>query len=101
MKCIVIDDDEVQRDLISGYCKQCDLLEFSGSCIDAIEASNFIRSNPQELIFLDVEMPEMTGIEFLKNLVNQPQVVLITGNKKYALDAYDNNVVDYVLKPIS
>ncbi|NQY68855.1 MAG: response regulator transcription factor [Flavobacteriales bacterium] len=101
MKCIVVDDDKVQRDLISAYCKKCDLLDFSGSCENAIEASNFIRLNPQDLIFLDVEMPEMTGLEFLKNLVNKPQIVLITGNQKYALDAYNNNVTDYLLKPIS
>ncbi len=102
MNCIVIDDEDVSRRLIEDYINRTQFLSLSHSFSNAIDAINFIKTgNDVNLIFLDIEMPEMTGIDFLNTLKDPPQVIIITSMEKYALTAFDYSVTDYLLKPIA
>lgn len=74
--------------------------ETVGTCRNAVEAYNFMRKQPVDLIFLDIEMPKITGLEFLKNLNNPPYVIITTAHREFALEGFDLNVIDYLLKPI-
>ena len=100
MKCLVVDDDEMSRATIEHYITQTESLEIIGVCSNAIDALNELKKQAIDLIFLDVEMPEMSGLEMLESLGNPPKVILITSKKEYALEAFEYNVVDYLLKPI-
>lgn len=99
MKCIIVDDDPSAIKLIAHFVQQTDFLELAASFESAIEAANFIRNNEVDLIFLDVEMPEMTGLDFLGTLNDPPQVILNTSNSDYALQAFDYEATDFLLKP--
>lgn len=101
MKCIIIDDDNVSRMLLSELVKKEPFLELAGIFDNALEVIDFIKTNKVDLIFLDIEMPELTGFEFLKMLKNPQKIVLTTGNPDYALTAFDFDVTDYLLKPIT
>jgi len=102
MNCIVIDDDSVSRLLIEKYVNKTDFLEFKGAYNSAIDAMNAMKTeNEIDLIFLDIEMPEMSGVEFIKTLQNLPQIIVISAKDKYALEAIEYDVTDYLLKPIS
>lgn len=102
MNCIIIDDDELSRKVIESFVKKTDFLELFGSYASAPDAMTaFQGEEPIDLIFLDVEMPEMSGLEFLKSLENSPQVIIISGQQKYAFEAFEFNVTDYLLKPVT
>jgi len=101
MRCLVVDDDKIQRELIGGYVEETDFLTLSGKCESAVEAANLLSKLTVDLILLDIEMPVMSGMEFLKNMDIAPQVILATSNKDYALEAFGYDVTDYLLKPIS
>ncbi|MDD2565143.1 MAG: LytTR family DNA-binding domain-containing protein [Salinivirgaceae bacterium] len=102
MNCIIIDDDKLSRKIIESFVAKTDFLTLVASydnAIDSIKA--FDGTELIDLIFLDIEMPEMTGIEFLNTLENPPQVIIVTGKEKYAVEAFDYDVTDFLLKPIS
>ncbi len=101
MKCIIIDDDKVSRLVIKQYIKKTNSLQLVSSFEDAIIATNFFSKNDIDLIFLDIEMPEMNGIELLENTTNLPQIIIISAKEKYALQAIEYDIVDYLLKPVS
>lgn len=102
MNCVVIDDDKLSRKVVESYIERTDYLTLTASYPSAIEAINEIKKNdPIDLIFLDVEMPEMTGMEFLNSLNTTPQVIIISSKEQYALEAFEYDVSDYLLKPIS
>ncbi|MBE9469396.1 MAG: response regulator transcription factor [Bacteroidetes bacterium] len=102
MNCIIIDDDKLSRKVIEEFVKKTDFLTLLNSYSNAIEAMNaFSGEDEIHLIFLDVEMPEMSGLEFLKSIENPPQIIIVSGQEKYALEAFEYDVVDYLLKPIS
>lgn len=102
MKCIIVDDDDMSRRVIEEYVNKTDFLLLEHSFADPIEAINYIRQgNEVNLIFLDVEMPEMTGIEFMKLLDLPISVVIISSKEKYALEAFEHSVTDYLLKPVN
>lgn len=102
MNCIIVDDDEQVRLLVATLVKDTDFLHLVKNCSSAVEASNLLLKEKIDLIFLDVLMPGMTGLEFLKTLEGQkPQVVMITANKEFAADAYDFDVCDFIAKPIT
>ncbi len=102
MNCIIIDDDKLSRRIIEEFIKKTESINLAGSFNNASEAINFMRNGELvDLIFLDIEMPEMTGIEFLGSLSTIPQVVIISSKEKYALNAFDYDVTDYILKPVS
>ena len=101
MKCLVVDDDKISRELVCECIKETEGLILSSVCKSAIEASNYLSSNEVDLIFLDVEMPKMSGLELLKSLNHKPQVILITAKEKYAVEAFDYEVTDFLVKPVN
>ena len=102
MNCIIIDDDAMSRKVLEDLIERTDFLTLVNSYSDAINAMNaFQGDNDINLIFLDVEMPEMTGLEFLRTLNDPPQIIIVSGQEKYALEAFEYEVVDYLLKPIT
>ncbi|HBF89344.1 MAG TPA: DNA-binding response regulator [Bacteroidales bacterium] len=101
MNCIIIDDDKLSRKLIEEFVHRTEELNLIDSFPSAVDAINALRKEEVHLIFLDIEMPEMSGMEFLKSLNYQPQVIIISSKEKYALEAFEYDVTDYILKPVS
>lgn len=100
MKCIVVDDDELSRNIMEDLIAESEL-ELVQSCSSAMEAFNVLKNNDIDVIFLDVDMPKMSGLDLMKSLDDLPQVVLITSHSEYALESWEYNVTDFVVKPIS
>ncbi len=102
MNCIIIDDDLMSRRIIEEFIERTDSLHLLNSYENAVDAINaFNTGEDVDLIFLDIEMPEMSGIDFLETLQNPPQIIIISSKEKYALDAFNYDVTDYLLKPIT
>jgi len=101
MNCLIVDDDIVFQNTIKQYVEETDFLKLVSICNSAIEASNFLNKEKIDLLFLDIEMPEMTGLELIKSMSVLPSVILITSNHAYALEAFEYDVVDYLLKPVT
>ncbi len=103
MNCIIIDDDKLSIKIIEEFVGRTEGLHLAGSYSSAVEAINTLNQPGAEkvdLIFLDIEMPEMSGIEFLESLEIIPQVVIYSSQEKYALESYEYDVTDYLLKPV-
>lgn len=100
-RCLVVDDEELARDLIEGHLAQLDDFELVASCASAIEASKVLQKENIDLLFLDIEMPVLQGTDFFKNLIVKPKVIFTTAYRDYALDGFELNAVDYLLKPIT
>ncbi|MBL3654520.1 LytR/AlgR family response regulator transcription factor [Fulvivirga sediminis] len=100
-KCVIVDDEELARQLIENHIALLDNFEVIASCADAIEANNVLKSEKVDLMFLDIEMPVMKGTDFLKNLIKRPCVIFTTAYRDFALDGFELNVIDYLLKPIT
>ena len=102
MNCIIVDDDKMSCKLLEGYVKKASSLNLIGSYSDSIAARNVITERKDiDLIILDIEMPELNGFDFIGSLDNPPNIIIVTSGEDYALKAFDFNVVDYLLKPIS
>jgi len=101
IKCIITDDEPFARKGLQGYVEQIDFLELKGVCENALELNSLLKKEPADLLFLDIEMPYVTGIDFLKNIPAPPRVIFTTAYEKYALQGFDLEVLDYLLKPIS
>ena len=101
MNCIVVDDDKLARTAIKVLADQIDFLCLKQECTTPIEAFNYLKTEDVDLVFLDVEMPGMTGIELVKNIEKRPIIILITSKQEYALEAFELNVTDYLIKPVS
>jgi len=99
-KCLIVDDEELARELIETHLKQLDNFETLATCASAIEASTVLQKQKVDLIFLDIEMPVLKGTDFYKNLVHKPKVIFTTAHRNYALDGFELDAVDYLLKPI-
>ena len=100
INCLIVDDEPIARKGLLEHIEQIDFLNPVAECKNAIEAGSLLHSYQIDLIFLDIQMPRMNGIDFLKNLPNPPSVILTTAFSEYALTGYDLNVLDYLLKPI-
>lgn len=98
--CVIIDDEPLARELIETYLKNLSHFKLIASCKSAIEASSVLAENKVDLLFLDIEMPQLKGINFFKNLTYKPAVIFTTAYREYALDGFELNAVDYLLKPI-
>ena len=96
---LIVDDEPIAHDIIKGYCDMLPNIHFSKSCFDALEANEYLNGNRVDLIFLDLNMPKLKGFEFLKTLNNPPKVIVTTAYKEHALEGYELNVSDYLLKP--
>lgn len=101
IKCIIVDDEPLAVSLLGNYVEKIPFLELVFSSENPIEALEFIKKNEADLVFLDIQMPELTGINFMKIIGNKMKYILTTAYSEYALEGYEHNVVDYLLKPIS
>lgn len=101
MKCIIIDDDPFQRHLLSQYIEQVESLDLAGEFDSAIAAVKYLQQHSADMIFLDVEMPGMNGVEFIEQFKPQGDIILISSEEKYAINGFNLEVADYLLKPIS
>lgn len=101
IKGIIIDDEPLARNVIKEYAKKISTLNIIGECEDAICAHQILQTKKADLIFLDINMPKLSGIEFLKNLKNPPLVIFTTAYSEYAMEGYELNIIDYLKKPFS
>jgi len=101
LQCIIIEDQPPAQRILQKYISEIDFLELKQTFSDAIKAKIFLESNTIDVIFLDIHLPKLSGIDFLKTLSNSPKVILTTAFSEYALESYQFNVLDYLLKPIS
>lgn len=100
LKCLVADDETIAAEGIVAYIDKLDFLEPVAVCASAIEAADILRSTEIDLMFLDINMPHLSGLDFLESLVDAPLAILTTAYSEYALDSYRLGVIDYLLKPI-
>lgn len=101
IKCIVVDDEPLAIQLLENYVMKIPFLELVFSSENPIEALEYIQNNEADLIFLDIQMPELSGINFMKIVGDKLKYILTTAYSEYALEGYEHNVIDYLLKPIS
>ncbi|HVN59335.1 MAG TPA: LytTR family DNA-binding domain-containing protein [Bacteroidales bacterium] len=102
MNCIIVDDDKLSCKLLEGFVSKSPSLNLLGTFSDSVSARNeLLRRRDIELVFLDIQMPEMDGFDFIGSLENPPNIIVVSSNEEYALKAFDFNVVDYLLKPVS
>ena len=101
MNCIIVDDNKMARLALAGLVSEIDFLDLKHQCEDAISAFNILQKEPIDLVFLDIEMPGMTGLELLRNLEKKPLVIFCTAKEHYAVEAFELNVADYIVKPYS
>lgn len=99
LRCIIVEDEPLARKVLEGYTSKASFLELQGSFEDAIEAIEYLREHKVDLMFLDIHLPEIKGITFLKTLADPPAVIITTAYHEYALEGYELNVIDYLLKP--
>ncbi|MAO66495.1 MAG: DNA-binding response regulator [Balneola sp.] len=101
MRCLIIDDEPAARDILKTYLSDTEEVQLIGECKNALEARTLLKEHDIDLIFLDINMPRLSGIDFLKTLDHPPKVILTTAYSEYALESYELNVIDYLLKPFS
>jgi DNA-binding LytR/AlgR family response regulator len=101
LKCLLVDDEPPALKILKSYVEEIDSLEFAGSCKNAFEAMALLQEMPVDLMFLDIKMPKLLGTEFFRTLRNPPKVIFTTAFKEYALEGFELDAVDYLLKPIS
>jgi DNA-binding LytR/AlgR family response regulator len=101
ISCLIIDDEALARQGLEKYVKEIDFLEFKGVCKNAVEANSILSKEEVDLLFLDIEMPMLTGIEFLKTLKTTPKIIFTTAYPNYAIESFEFDVIDYLVKPIS
>lgn len=100
VRCLIVDDEALARELIENHLAQLPNYELVASCASAIEAREVLNQEHVDLMFLDIEMPVLKGTEFYKNLLNKPKVIFTTAYRDYALDGFELDAVDYLLKPV-
>jgi len=101
INCIIVDDEPLAREGLEGYVTKVPTLELKAMCENPLEANEILGNETVDLMFLDIQMPHITGIEFLKTLTNPPMVIITTAYPNFALEGYALNVLDYLVKPIS
>jgi len=101
VRCLLVDDEPLAIQLLQTHLEKLDLFEVVATCSNAIKALEVLRTETIDLLFLDIKMPQLTGIDFLKTLKNPPAVIITTAYREYAVDGYDLDIVDYLLKPIT
>jgi len=101
IKCIIVEDELLAQQVIQSHMQRVEHFELVGVCNNALEAKEILKNQQVDLIFLDIQMPGMTGLNFLRTLQNSPFIIFTTAYAEYAVESYEFNVVDYLLKPIS
>ena len=99
-QCLIVDDEPPAREVLRRYIAQLPMLSLAGECPNAVQAMILLRQQPIDLLFLDIQMPKITGIDLIKSMPSLPKVILTTAYEQYALQAFDLEVTDYLLKPI-
>lgn len=98
--CIIVEDESIAAELLQDYVKQVPFLNLKGVCIDAIYALEMLQKESIDLVFLDINLPKLKGLDFIRTLMNPPKIIITSAYHEYALEGYELNVVDYLLKPI-
>ena len=101
IRCLLVDDEPIALDILTAYVRQMPVLELAGRCQSAVEAFGMLQTQPVDLLFLDIQMPQLSGLELLRTLPNPPKTIITSAYREYALDGYELNVVDYLVKPIA
>lgn len=101
VKCLIVDDEPIAAQVIQNYLEKLEAFEIVKICNNALNAFEYLQSNPVDLVFLDIQMPKISGLEFLKALQNPPKVIIVTAYREYAYEGFELDVVDYLLKPVS
>jgi two-component system, LytTR family, response regulator LytT len=101
MRTIIVDDDPVARKIMETLCAGTNMIDLKGSFCSSMEAIGYLNTSPVDLAFIDIEMPDMSGIDLIKTLKEKPLTVFTTAKEQYALEAFDLEVVDYLVKPIT
>lgn len=101
MTCVIIDDEPLAREILAGYMKKLEYVNLVGSFNNALDAQEFLKTNKVDTLFLDIEMPEMSGIDLLRSLPHAPITVFTTAFRDYAFEGFELGVIDFLLKPIS
>lgn len=101
IKCIIVDDEPMAREILENHLKRIEAVEIKGLCKNAIEAFNILNTQDIDLIFLDINMPEISGLSFARSINKNMKVIFTTAYREYAIDGFDLKAVDYLLKPIS
>jgi DNA-binding LytR/AlgR family response regulator len=99
--CLIVDDEKYALDIMENYISQINHLYLVGRCSNALEAFDILQNSRVDLLFLDIQMPKLTGLDFLKTLKQPPEIVFTTAYRDYALDGFELDILDYLLKPIS
>jgi len=101
IKCLVVDDEPPAREILMHHIANVEALVLVGNCHNAVEAVNFLNKHHVDLLFLDIQMPQLLGTDFIRTLKNPPKVIFTTAYRNYALEGFELDAVDYILKPIS
>lgn len=101
ISCLIVDDEPLAIKVIENYVARIDFLNLLGTARNAVEAFNLLAKHPVDLLFLDIQMPQLTGLEFIKTLAQAPKVIFTTAHRKFAVESYELNALDYLMKPIS
>jgi DNA-binding LytR/AlgR family response regulator len=99
--CIIVEDEKLASELLEDYIKDTPFLDLKHTCSDALKALEILQKENIDVIFLDINLPKLKGLDFIKTLKKAPQIIITTAHREFALDGYELNVVDYLLKPIS
>lgn len=99
--CLIIEDEPLAAEVLEDYMRQVPFLELKGTCTDALYAMERLQQEKIDVVFLDIHLPKLKGLDFVKTLKKPPQIIITTAYREYALDGYELNVVDYLLKPVS
>jgi DNA-binding LytR/AlgR family response regulator len=100
LTCVIVEDEPLAAEVLQDYIKQVPFLKLAGVCTDALYALDFLKKEKVDLLFLDIHLPRLKGLDFLRTLKDPPKVILTTAYHEYALEGYELNVIDYLLKPI-
>src|SRR5882672_7712039 len=101
IRCLLVDDEPLAIALLQKHLQQLDFFEVAGTCNNAAKAIEILSTRQIDLLFLDIQMPKISGIALLKTLRHPPKTIITTAHREYALDGYDLDIVDYLLKPIT
>ena len=101
IRCVITDDEPIAREGLRGYIEKIDFLTLTGECENALQLNELLKKERPDLLFMDIEMPYINGIDFLGGILNPPKVIITSAYEQYALKGYELNVTDYLLKPVS
>lgn len=101
IQCLIADDELPARELLASYIERLDDLELKGTCSNAIDTFSFLQKQTVDLLFLDIQMPRMTGLELIRTLQDRPRIILTTAYREFAVDGFELDVLDYLVKPVS